>query len=131
MAGVRSHNRRTITEDGSGDQAQRVIISDQPIDVNGTFSAGGASAPTITNLSIPSTATEVSHALQNGLKKIIIRSRVIATVQIAFTSTESGTKYITLSPGTVLCLDGIDFDSKTLYAQSDTITTLEILELHT
>lgn len=85
----------------------------------------------ITNLSIPSTGTEYSHALQSGLKQITVRSRVLATVQIAFVSTESGTKYLTLKPGTVLHLSDIDFTSQTIYLQSDTITTMEIMELYT
>ena len=90
-----------------------------------------AETPLITNLSIGSTSTEFSHALQAGLKQIVVRSRVLATLQLAFVATESGTKYITLKPGTVLELNDLDFSSKTLYVQSDTITTVEILELYT
>lgn len=85
----------------------------------------------ITNLSLSTINTEFSHALQAGLKGLIIRNRDRADTKITFTSGESGTKYLTLKGGSVLSLNDLDFSSKTIYAQSDTISVLEIMELYT
>lgn len=85
----------------------------------------------ITNLSVPLVATEVSHVLQSSVKRIVMRARNYAQLQIAFVSTESGTNYITIPQGATLDLDGIDFLSKTVYVQSNKAsTTVEILELY-
>ncbi len=90
----------------------------------------GATTPKITNLVIATPATEESHALNGNLRSLVIRARDRVQLQIAFTATESATKYITLNAGAVLSLDSLEFDSKTIYIQSDTATTVEILELH-
>jgi hypothetical protein len=91
----------------------------------------GATSSRITNLSVPIAFTEVSHLLQTNVKQLIIRSRNLANLQIAFVSTESGTKYLTIPPGCNLKLDNIEFSSTTLYIQSSTAsTTVEILELY-
>lgn len=86
---------------------------------------------TITNLSVPLAATEVSHSLQSGLNSVIIRSRNRAELQIAFVATESGTNYITIPRGTSLSLESLEFSGETLYVQSSAAgNTVEILELH-
>lgn len=90
----------------------------------------GANSVTVTNLSLPVISTEVSLTLQSNLKGVIIRSRTAANVQIAFVATESGTKYLTIPRGTSLSLDVLNFTGKTLYAQADKVTTLEIVEFH-
>lgn len=90
-----------------------------------------AENPLITNLSISSIDTEFSHALQSGIKGLIIRNRNKVDTKIAFASGESATNYITLRGGSVLSLMDLDFTSKTIYVQSGTISILEILELYT
>lgn len=84
-----------------------------------------------TNLALPAINTEVSHALIDNLKQIIIRNRLLVDLKFSFTSGESGTEYTTLKGGAVLTLSDLDFNSKTIYIQSGTITTIEILELYT
>ena len=84
----------------------------------------------ISNLTISSPATETSFPLTDGLKALTIRSRDIAKLQLSFTSGESGTKYITISKGSVFHQDYIDFSSTTIYLQADKATTVEILELY-
>jgi len=91
----------------------------------------GATSKLITNLSLPTINTEVSHSLQDGLRAIMIRSRVLAKIQVGFVATESGTNYVTVNAGTVFYLNEIEFESSTIFLQSDTITTVEILELYT
>ena len=65
----------------------------------GDVSVTGATNVEITNLSLPTANTEVSHSLQSGLKELRIRARGIAKLQYAFVSTESGTKYWTIPIG--------------------------------
>lgn len=85
----------------------------------------------ITNLSMPLANTEYSLLLTNNLKQLIIVSRSMARLQIAFTSTESGTKFITIPKGTSLSLFDLDLTGKTLYIQGDVPTsTVEIMELY-
>jgi hypothetical protein len=85
----------------------------------------------ITNLSVPLASTEVSHVLQSNVKRIVLRARNLAKLQVAFVATESGTKYITVPKGVTLDLDGIDLSSSTIYVQSDKAsTTVEILETY-
>ena len=98
---------------------------------SGTTTIERPDTPTITNLVVPTAGVEVSHVLQNNLFQVIIRSRVTASLQVSFVLGESGTKFITVPRGAVLTLNEINFNSRTLYIQSDTVTTVEILELHT
>lgn len=91
----------------------------------------GATSEKITNLSLPTINTEVGHSLQDGLKGLVVRSRVPSVLKFSFTSSESGTKYVTINKGAVLFLEGIEFSSKTIFLQSDKVTTVEILELYT
>ena len=91
----------------------------------------GATSEKITNLSLPVADTEVSHTLQDSLKGLLVRARTPAVLKFAFTATESGSKYVTINKGAVLFLTEIEFSTKTIYLQSPTITTVEILELYT
>ena len=85
---------------------------------------------TITNLSVPLAATEVSHTLATNLKQVLIRSRLRkAELQIAFTATESGSKYVTIPKNGVFVADDLNLTGKTLYLQSSlAANTIEILE---
>lgn len=91
----------------------------------------GATSSKITNLVMDATpGTESSLALTADLKQLTIRSRTRAKLQFTFVSGESGTKYITISPGTVWHIDQISFASSTLYIQSSKASnTVEIMEL--
>jgi hypothetical protein len=117
----------------SGETAVRVWIANEagePVPI--TFSQLNMT-PNIVNKSVPTAATEVSQTITDDTKSLIIRSRdKTAQLQLAFTATESATKYITIRPSTVLTLDQLQLTSKTLYVQSDKgSNTVEILELHT
>lgn len=101
----------------------------KPSDV--TVDIANSTDVSITNLSLPDINTEVSHTLNANLKQLTIRSRSLATIKIAFTISESATKYLTLKAGAVLELNDLDFSSKIIYLQSGTITIVEIFELHT
>jgi hypothetical protein len=100
--------------------------------VRGTSTPVGAATSTkITNLSLPTANTEVSHALSSNLKQLIIRNRGNQDLKMSFTATESGTKYITIAKWATLSLTSLSFASETLYLQCATASqTVEILELY-
>jgi len=98
-----------------------------------TFRSAAASSSDIeiTNKLLDDKDTEYSHLLSNSLKQIIIKSRTTrADLKIAFVSTESGTKYITIWSGSQFSIADLNFSGKTLYVQSSKdATVVEIVEL--
>lgn len=89
---------------------------------------GGASTPTIYNVSAVSAGTEYSQALNTDTNKFIIRVRGRANLQLAFTVTESATNYITIPAGSSFTADSLSFGG-TLYFQTDKASQIvEILE---
>jgi len=97
----------------------------------GTVTVTGASNVRITNVNAAVSGTEYSLALVNGLKRIVIRSRLLATTQFTFTSGQSGTTYITVPPGCTFNEGGIELSGTTLYLQtSANSNTVEILEFY-
>lgn len=113
----------TITEDGT--------LSKVGMDVNVINPNVPGKSPLITNLSMAIANTEYSHNLQDGLKYLLIRNRDKKLTKVAFNSGESGTKYVTLEPGTTWDISPIDFTSKVLYVQSPSVSILEIFEIYT
>ena len=98
--------------------------------VTSTFrtSAAAATSPTIYNVSAPVAGTEVSQALSSGTKSFTIKVRGPANLQLAFISTESSTKFITVARGSAYSQDNLNF-SGTLFFQTDKASqTVEILE---
>lgn len=88
--------------------------------------------PTISNETLTTAGNEQSVALQSGLKQLIVRARspINANIQFAFNSGESGTNFLTIPGGASLSLKDTNFNSKTLYLQSDKNNTIvEILQL--
>ncbi len=81
--------------------------------------ASGGTSPRITNVAVSTANTEVAHTLVASLKQILIRSRDGHKIQLAFTSTESGTKFITIKPGAVFQQSGVEYAGGSLYIQTD------------
>lgn len=125
---VNDRQKDSFGETSSGKTARRIIAED-PIPVSGTLTVGSATTPTMTNLSLPTPDTEVSHVLQTDLKQLLFKTRDRKSLKYAFVSGESGTKYMTVPPSGIVVLDGLSFSGKTLYLQSPSVTTVEILEL--
>jgi len=95
-----------------------------PLDVE----LAGSKTPAITNKLIPSANTEVSHAIPDGTKKILIRIRGLATAKIAFTSTESATKFITIPRGATYSTDFLKTSGLSIFLQTNKATQVaEIL----
>ena len=84
--------------------------------------------PYIYNVAIPLADTEVEQALNGGVKQLVIRVRGMADLKLAFVSTESGTKYITIPSGCSLCFDGILFSGKLCMQTNKPSQVVEVLE---
>lgn len=91
----------------------------------------GAQNIKITNLDAPSANNEVSLLLSTGLKEITIRSRLKATMKLAFVSGESGTKYITVPKNANYSQGRLSLSSTTLYVQTNiSSNTIEVIEYY-
>ena len=89
----------------------------------------GATELKITNLSLTLADTEYSHSVVNNCRCILVKSRTLALLKIAFTLGESGTKLITLPAGTTLELNDLTLSGKIMYVQSPSSSVVvEILE---
>jgi hypothetical protein len=105
------------------------VMNDGSSPVPVTFTASNITTPVITNLSVPTANTEVSHVLQTNLKRIIVKCRGLGKIQLAFTATESSTKYITIHPGATYSEEGLNLSGQTLYLQTSLASqVVEILE---
>lgn len=97
---------------------------------NITAQLGGATDIKITNVTISTINTEVSHALQANVKQVRIRHRDKSEIKYTFTSGESGTKYFTIFGNTCEELNNLSFSAKVLYFQADKVGIVEIMELY-
>jgi len=105
------------------------VVNPDGTNISSSGSSSNATVPTITNYSVPTANTEVSHILQTNLKKITIRSRNSAKMQFAFVATESSTKYITVLPGVTYTEENLNLSGLTLYFQLNSAPGIvEILE---
>ena len=83
------------------------------------FQAKPSSVLAIYNKSMSSANTEYSQALPDGVTKIDVKLRAQnALLKIAFTSSESGTKYITIPYGSSFHLENTNLNNIVLYFQS-------------
>ena len=69
------------------------------------------------NVSVPLASTEVSLALPSNCKEFILRSRGREEVKLAYTATESGTKFLTVR-GTAVYRDSNFYAAQTIYFQT-------------
>ncbi len=84
--------------------------------------------PVIYNVSAALASTEYSQVLSISTKKLLIRVRGAAKLQVAFVAGQSGTNFFTIPAGCSYTLDGLNF-SGTLYFQTNKpAQVIEILE---
>lgn len=75
--------------------------------------------PTFYNVTMTTANQEYSQALPAGTKRVDIKLRSLSAVlKLSFTSTESGTKYISVPYGSLYSLQGVNLTGATLYFQS-------------
>jgi hypothetical protein len=75
--------------------------------------------PIIANVAMTDANTEYSYALPQGTRSFTFQCRG-GNAKISFTSTESGTKYISVASGMSYYEDKVNLDGKTIYFQSPT-----------
>ena len=112
--------------DGGTDRRTSDLTAHNKLD-DLTQAVGGLDTTvTIYNITIAAADTEQSQALPANTKRFIIRARGNGRVQIAYTSGDSGTLYMTLRPGAVF-EDENFYTGQTLYFQSNKVgETVEI-----
>lgn len=99
--------------DTDGDELQ--INADGSINVN----INSATTPTIANVLVATANVEVSYVFPANTKKYFIKARGNSKIQLAFTSSQSGTNFITIFPGNKYEEENIQLTSITAYFQTN------------
>lgn len=84
--------------------------------------------PVIYNVPALLADTEYSQLLNSNTSILKIRCRGTARIQYSFVAGESGTKFITLSPGASDTITGINFIGNIYFQLNQAGQTVEILE---
>ena len=79
-----------------------------------------ATTPALYNVAMTLANTEYSQALPANTRKLLIRCRGAYAIKVAYVSTESGTKYLTVPSGMTYWEDLIQPATLTLYFQCAT-----------
>jgi len=88
--------------------------------------------PTVYNVVTPGTAnTETSQLLTDGTRKFTIKVRGEADLKLAYTATESGTKYISVPACSVYTEENISFTGSLFFQVNKISQTVEIIEWST
>jgi hypothetical protein len=78
---------------------------------------------------MPLANTEYSQALNNSVKKIMVRMRTPGDCKVAFSMGQSGTLYFTIKVGCSYSEENLDLSNAIIYLQSDQAGQVaEILE---
>jgi hypothetical protein len=96
----------------------------------GRVTVEGATTLKIYNVVSPVTPnTEFSQALNNGVKKLIIRTRGNGNLQVCFESGNSNIEFFTIPCGATYSEDNLNLNGVTLYLQTNKASeVIEILE---
>lgn len=116
---AKDNERNNFGLDQDTNVARYVIDSAAHTKLDAILGALGGSANTTTtiyNIAVPTADTEVSQALPANTKQFKIRNRGKAKIQLAYTSGQSGTNFITIMPGNVYVNDNF-YQNQTLYFQ--------------
>jgi hypothetical protein len=89
-------------------------------DENGDVQNLIGKTPTIINKTLTTQNTEYDQALPARTKRFILQARTAVDIKLAFVSTESGTKYLTVKSGAAYEETSLDLTDKTLYIQCGT-----------
>lgn len=98
-----------------------------PIAGSSTQPASAATTATFFNIALGVVNTEQNQVLPTNTKEFIIKSRANSVLKLAYTTGESGTKFITIPKGGVYT-DSNLYTTLTIYFQSpQTSDTVEIV----
>lgn len=93
-----------------------------------TVTSDVSTTQTVHNKTTGAADVEVSQALGATTKQLLIRCRTRATLKYTFTATESGSKFITISPGAVRSITDLGLTSGTIYFQADKASVVVEIE---
>lgn len=96
-------------------------------DISGGGYSSVATNPTIINISVPSSNTELSYSLPTDTKRFIMRSRIGSKIQLSYISGESNVEFITINAGCVYEETGIITNSTLYFQTNKSSDTIEIL----
>ena len=94
------------------------ISSSLQANVNATIQ--GVTTPLNATLTLTTANTEYSHAFAANTKRFLIHNRSAGLIKLAYTSTESGSNFLSIYPGTMYTEGQISAGSLTIYMQSPT-----------
>lgn len=99
-----------------------------PVPVTLTTGAS-SSSPAIYNVTCTLADTEYSQSLTNGTNQFIIRARNTAKLQLAFSTGQTDTTYVTIYPGSSFKTQNLNTNNLTLYFEASKPNTIvEIIE---
>lgn len=116
-------------DDDNGSLSTRRVSDKKTHDLLQTLGGSTNTTTSIFNISVPLANTEVSQQLPNDTKGFTIRNRENGKLKLAFTSGESGTNYITISPGSTYVNRNL-YSSLTVYFQSTKGSQVVEIEAH-
>lgn len=106
--------RRTILVDKWGCR----VDESNPLPVSATVTTSNAGTPSIFNVTALTAGQEYSQVLPNNTSQFFIRARNNAKLQISYAPGQTGTLFLTVTPGTIYEVDSVKLTGKTIYFQS-------------
>lgn len=114
--------------DGSKKVTVTTVGTSNALDVNIVGDSSGLSVPNIQNIPIAAPFVEQSLSFSASTKKITLKVRGDARLQISFVAGMSGTVYFTIPPGNSYTFDNLKLSSPlNLYFQASKSQILEVL----
>lgn len=121
-------NIALASPDGSKKVTVTTVGSSNALDVNIVGDSSGLSTPIIQNVAITTPFVEQSLVFSASTKRITLKVRGDARLQISFVAGMSGTTYFTIPPGNSYTFDNLKLSSPlNLYFQASKAQVLEVL----
>lgn len=110
-----SRNEAEFSINDYGFEGSNLTIASGSLTVNNLY----AGAPTIANISCPTAGTEYSYAIPNNTRRINLKSRLSATINLCFSVGQSGSIFISIPPNSTYFEDFLTTTALTAYFRTD------------
>jgi len=111
---------RTVLVDKLGD----LITPSNPLPVEATFNVTNIGTPIIYNVDAIVKDTQYSQLLPDGTGQFLLRARNNAKLQIAYTSGQTNSNYLTVISGNIYMVEAVKLTGKTVYFQANKDNTI-------